>query len=684
MYVIGTAGHVDHGKSTLVHALTGIDPDRLREEKEREMTIDLGFAWLTLPPPQGTISTPDPAPPAPSEMMVGVIDVPGHIDFIKNMLAGIGGIDAALLVVAADEGVMPQTREHLAILDLLQVPAGVVALTKIDAITEEGWLDLVEADLQDTLAGTCLAHAPIVPVSARTGAGLDTLKQTLADELAHVPARLDKNQPRLPIDRAFSVAGFGTVVTGTLSDGSFRSGEEVEILPGGLRARIRGMQTHKRSVGLGLPGSRLAINLTGVHPEQLARGMVVARPGGVQPTPLVDVRLTMVAGGLSLRGAGQGVPVAGTSGGSLRHNQEVDFFSGAAEVPARLRLLDAEELSPGTAGWAQLRLQAPVALATGDKFIIRQASPSMTLGGGQVVNPHPARRWRRFQPGLIAQLEALARGSPEDFLLHTLSAMEPAPLKSLVERSGVDTKSAEATLAAMIENRHLIPLGAIQPPLATSNTPVISMGGWHKLVNRMEDTLAEYHANYPFRPGIPREELKSRLQSAAAGPVQGRGDRWSARLFNELVARGVAEGALQERGEYLCRPDFRITFTSEQQTRVDCLLAAFRREPSAPPSVADSTAMTGPEIVSALLYQGVLVRLSEDVLLLKETYEEMVSRIVAFIKQHGSMTVAQVRDEFNTSRKYALAIMEHLDEEKVTRRVGDERVLRSADVVPVR
>jgi selenocysteine-specific elongation factor len=236
----------------------------------------------------------------------------------------------------------------------------------------------------------------------------------------------------------------------------------------------------------------------------------------------------------------------------------------------------------------------------------------------------------------------------------------------------------------MIENRHVMPLGAIQSPLATSNTPVISMGGWHKLVNRMEDTLAEYHANYPFRPGIPREELKSRLQSAAAGPVQGRGDRWSARLFNELVARGVTEGALQERGEYLCRPDFRITFTSEQQTRVDCLLAAFRREPSAPPSVADSTAMTGPEIVSALLYQGVLVRLNEDVLLLKETYEEMVSRIVAFIKQHGSMTVAQVRDEFNTSRKYALAIMEHLDEEKVTRRVGDERVLRSADVVPVR
>jgi selenocysteine-specific elongation factor len=683
MYVIGTAGHVDHGKSTLVHALTGIDPDRLREEKEREMTIDLGFAWLALPPPQspGAVSAqdsgpePDPAALTSAGAVVGVIDVPGHIDFIKNMLAGIGGIDAALLIVAADEGVMPQTREHLAILDLLQVPAGVVALTKIDAVTEEGWLDLVEADLRETVADTCLALAPIVPVSARMGTGLEALKQTLADVLAQVPSRLDRDQPRLPIDRAFSVAGFGTVVTGTLSEGAFRSGEEVEILPGGLRARIRGMQTHKKSVNLGLPGSRLAMNLTGVHPDQLVRGMVVARPGSLRATTLVDVRLALVARGLSLASAGAG---------TLRHNQEVDFFSGAAEVPARLRLLDAEELAPGSAGWAQLRLQAPVVLAAGDRFIIRQASPSMTLGGGRVVNPHPARRWRRFQPDVLARLEALARGSPEDILLHTLSAIEPASLKSLVERSGVDARSADAALAAMIENHRVILLGPLQAPLAASNTPAITMGGWHNLASRIEDTLTEYHAQYPFRPGMPREELKSRLRNADTGPALGRGDRWSTRLFNELVARGAAEGILQERGETLCRPDFRITFTPEVQARVDGLLAAFRREPFTPPSVAESTAMTGPDIISALLYEGVLVRLSEDVLFLKETYEEMTSRIVAFIKEHGSMTVAQVRDQFSTSRKYALAVMEHLDERKVTRRVGDERVLRSADAGSVR
>jgi selenocysteine-specific elongation factor len=436
-------------------------------------------------------------------------------------------------------------------------------------------------------------------------------------------------------------------------------------------------------VELGLPGSRLAINLTGVHPDQLIRGMVVTRPGSLQPTTLVDVRLTRVARGLSLRSPGSG-SASGAPSNPLRHNQEVDFFSGAAEVPARLRLLDAEALSPGSTGWAQLHLEAPAALAAGDRFILRQASPSLTLGGGQIVNPHPARRWRRFQPGVITQLEALARGSPDDRLLHTLSTMEPTPLKSLVERSGVNTRSAEATLAAMLENRLVIPLGPLQSPLATSSTPVISMGGWHNLASRIADILTEYHAQYPFRPGMPREELKSRLRGSDAAPVQGRGDRWPARIFNELVARGVAEGILQERGETLCRPDFHITFTPEQQARVDNLLAAFRRDPFTPPSVADSTAMTGSEIISALLYQGVLVRLSEDVLLLKETYEEMTSRIVAYIKKHGSMTVAQVRDEFNTSRKYALAIMEHLDERKVTRRVGDERVLRGADVDPAR
>ncbi len=645
MRVVGTAGHVDHGKSTLVHALTGIDPDRLREEKERQMTIDLGFAWLTLPPPRQAAGQ-------GAGEQVGVIDVPGHIDFIKNMLAGIGGIDAAILVVAADEGVMPQTREHLAILDLLQVTAGVVALTKVDAVADEDWLELVEADLQETLAHSSLAQAPIVRVSARNGTGLDELKQALADVLATVPARPDRGRPRLPIDRAFTVAGFGTIVTGTLSDGQFRVGDEVEIVPGNLRARIRSLQTHKRPVEVGLPGSRLAINLTGVHPDELERGMVVARPGTLQATKLVDVRLRMLSD--------QAVA-------PLRHNQLVDFFSGAAETSAHTRLLDAEEISPGHEGWVQLRLAKPVALLAGDRFIIRQASPSMTLGGGQVINPHPQRRWRRFQPAVISQLEALARGTPEERLLHTLAALEPAPLRTVVESSGLEGAVAEETLASMIAAGQIIPLGIVQPPLRSSATPALSIGGWRTLATRVAATLAEYHAQYPLRPGIGREELKSR--------VMGR-SQWSTRSFNELIGRAVQEGVVEEVGEYLRAPGFRITFTPEQQARADALLAAFRQQPYTPPSMADALAMADAEIVSALMYQGILIRLTEDVLFLRETYEEMVARIVAYIQEHGSITVAQVRDMFNASRKYALAIMEHLDERRITRRVGDERVLR--------
>ena len=645
MRVIGTAGHVDHGKSTLVLALTGIDPDRLREEKEREMTIDLGFAWLPLPAATG-------AENAGGEI-VGVIDVPGHIDFIKNMLAGVGGIDATLFVVAADEGVMPQTREHLAILDLLEVPAGVVALTKTDAVTEDGWLELIQADVAEALRGTHLAPAPIVPVSARTGAGLPQLKQALADGLATVPARRDKGSPRLPIDRIFTIAGFGTVVTGTLSDGQFRVGDEVEILPGTLRARVRGMQTHKRGVDIGLPGSRLAINLTGVHPDDLRRGMVVARPATLQATTLVDVRLRLVRWG--------------GSQASLEHSDRVDFFTGAAEVPARVRLLDAEKLTAGQSGWAQLALESPVALAAGDRFIVRQPSPSLTVGGGVVVNPHPARRWRRFQADVIGQLETLARGTPEDLLLHALARFEPGPLKAAIDASGLDAATAEQVASAMLANGDLIPLGALQPPYARSQAPVISLGGWHTLAARMADVLAEHHSQFPLRPGMGREELKSR--------VQGR-EKWPAKLFNELVTRAVSEGYLVEAGEFLARPGHQITFTPSQQNKVNALLAAFRRQPATPPSMAETLAMSDPEIVSALMHQGVLVRLSEDVLLLRETYEAMVAGIVDYIKARGSMTVAQVRDQFGTSRKYALALMERLDELKITRRVGDERVLR--------
>ncbi len=437
MQVIGTAGHVDHGKSTLVHALTGINPDRLREEQEREMTIDLGFAWITLP----------------NNKPVGIVDVPGHRDFIENMLAGVGGIDAALFVVAADEGVMPQTREHLAILDLLGVARGIVALTKVDALEStmgsveerDEWIELVSADVSETLEGTVLEGAPIVPVSARTGKGLDDLVSALQEMLDQVEPRRDRGRPRLPVDRVFTISGFGTVVTGTLADGSFAVGQEVVILPQGTKARVRGLQTHKQKTDRATPGSRVAMNLSGISKTDVKRGDVVTIPGWLHPTVLVDVRL-------------RHLPDAQRP---LRHNTQLKFFSGAAETMARVRLLGQDMLQPGETGWAQLQLKEPVALVKGDRFIVRVPSPPATVGGGVAVDPHPGRKHRRSRPDVLARLETLAQGSPDEILLQALERSGPTTARELLSASGLGEAAPEA-LAQLLDEGQAVLLGALQ------------------------------------------------------------------------------------------------------------------------------------------------------------------------------------------------------------------------------
>lgn len=648
MKVIGTAGHVDHGKSTLVRALTGIDPDRLAEEKAREMTIDLGFAWLALPNGES----------------VGVIDVPGHIDFIKNMLAGVGGIDAALFVIAADEGVMPQTQEHLAILDLLQVQASVVALTKIDMVqSDPEWLDLVQADVAETLAATCLRNAPIIPVSARTGQGLAELVAALQATLQHVPERPDLGRPRLPIDRSFSVSGFGTIVTGTLSDGHLAVGQEVEIAPAGLKARVRGLQTHKRKLDAAVPGSRVAVNLSGINKEQVNRGDVVCLPDAVRPTILVDVHLRML----------RDVPH------ELRHNQPVDFFCGAAEVESHTRLLDAEVLVPGASGWVQLRLARPVAVQRGDRFILRQASPSRTLGGGVVVNPYPGRRWRRFRPEVIAMLEALRSGEPPRLLEQALRSAEPASFATLAASSGLDAATTINALQQLAGAGKLVILDKEwSPDFATASDAkqrimaiqaAMSDQGWRDLQARITAAIASYHRQYPLRQGMPREELKSRLQGR-------RRKSWALRQYNDIVAAAAVQGCLVEEGSLVRLPDHAVQLSSAQQTAVNQLLALFAASPTTPPNVTESLAVAGEDLLAWLVDSGQLVRVSEDVVLGAAAYGAMLERIMEHLRSEGTITVAQVRDICNTSRKFALALMEHLDARRITRRVGDARVLR--------
>jgi len=627
VHVIGTAGHVDHGKSTLVQALTGINPDRLREEQEREMTIDLGFAWLTLPNGES----------------VGIVDVPGHRDFIENMLAGVGGIDAALFVIAADEGVMPQTREHLAILDLLRIPGGVVALTKIDLIDDPDWLELVQADVSEALQGTVLDGAPIIPVSARTGQGLAELTAALQEVLARTPPRPDRGRPRLWIDRVFTIGGFGTVVTGTLVDGHLEVGQEVEILPRGLRARIRGLQTHKTRIQRAVPGSRVAINLTGVSKQDLARGDLVTTPGWLRPTTLTDVRLDL------LRDA----PFP------LKHNAFVKFFCGSAETVARVRLLGTETLAPGESGWVQLELDDPLPLVRGDRFIIRIPSPAVTVGGGEVVDPNPGRKHRRFRPEVLARLETLARGTPAEVLLQTLERRGPLTVRDLIEVSGLGEAAPEA-LAELFSTGDAVVLDAVPEPAPARL--VVSRSWWSATTARMRDELAAYHARYPLRSGMSREELRSAL-------------RLDPRAYNGLLARAAADGLIVDEAATVRLPEHQVRFTPQQQQAVDDLLARFRAAPYATPSVKEAAALVGEEVLGVLLARGDLVQVSPEVLFLRETYEEMVERIRAHIQQQGSITLAQVRDLFQTSRKYAQALLEYLDGVGVTRRVGDERVL---------
>jgi len=621
MHVIGTAGHVDHGKSTLVHALTGIDPDRLAEEKAREMTIDLGFAWLTLDGEE-----------------VGIVDVPGHRDFIENMLAGVGGIDLALFVIAADEGVMPQTREHLAILNLLEIPRGVIALTKTDLIDDPEWLELVTLEVGEAIgrAAPALARAPIVPVSARSGAGLDTLRSVLSASLRESSATPDLGRPRLPIDRVFSLPGFGTIVTGTLLDGRFHVGDEVEVQPGGLPGRIRGLQTHKTKRDVALPGSRVAVNLAGIDREALRRGQVVVGRGALQPTTLLDCAYRHLS----------------DADAPLSHNAAVKLFIGAAEVAAHARVIGRDEIAPGAEGWLQLATAEPVAAVRGQHFILRRPSPGSTLGGGRILNPRPGRRHRRFRPEAVARFEALAHDAPDELLLGVLARGGALSSAAVVERAGVSPADGRAAMDALLATGQVLAIGK----------QVMLPATWRAWQERAAAELARAHAESPLRPGLEREELRSRLQLAPA-------------LFNALRDALLAEGAVVEDGAFLRLPGHAVRLSAEQEAAAARLLALLAAQGVNSPSVKECRALVGDALYTALVDLGRLRPINEEVVYSMPVYNDLLARLKNHLQTHGAITAAEARDLLATSRKYAIALLEHLDELRLTRRAGDTREL---------
>ncbi len=626
-YIIGTAGHVDHGKSTLIEAITGTHPDRLREEREREMSIVLGFDSFQLPDGKA----------------ISVVDVPGHRDFIENMLSGIGSIDACLLVIAADEGVMPQTIEHLDILHLLEVPKGVVALTKIDLVDDPEWLDLVEIEIHELLSNTTLQEAPIVRVSSKTKSGIDELLLTLEDVLEDQPPRPDLGRPRLSVDRVFLMAGFGSVVTGTLLDGTFHVGDEIILLPGAVKGRIRGLQNHSQEVEEIGPGNRVAVNISGIDQVDIKRGDVVTLPGIYESTRRLDVRFQHLSGLEK----------------PIQHDQEVKLFLGADETTARIRLLGQDLLPSGSKGWLQLEIVEPVVAARGDRYILRRPSPSETLGGGVILDPHPRRRHKRFDDQVLQRLETLTGGNPKDILIQILNREGVMFWEDLIQNSGLDSKQAAEILGELQDQEIVLTFGK-----AGSKGKRIGLkSAWNLLLSDLVKKIENYHQLYPLRSGMPLEELKS--QSNLADDI-----------FREAVAQQIKAGLVTQSGPNICKADFKILFSEPQESMIRGLLEQFSTNPTQPPSVGECKASIGEDLYQALVTLGQLKQISSEVVFSPDAYQKMVETLTERLNKGGTITVAQARDMFGSTRKYILAFLEHMDAEGITVREGDLRRLK--------
>ncbi len=617
MFVIGTAGHVDHGKSTLIEALTGINPDRLCEEKSRGMTIELGFAWVELP----------------SGREISVVDVPGHERFVKNMLMGAGGIDAALLVIAADEGIMPQTREHIAILDLLNVDRGLVALTKSDLVDDE-WNDLVALEVEELLSNSSLRNSKLISVSAQDGTGLDELRQELDVLVDSLPPRSSDNSPRLPVDRAFTISGFGTVVTGTLSDGPLKVGTEVEIQPSGLTGRIRTLQVHERNEETVLPGTRLAVNISGINHDQISRGDVLSLPGSISSSTAFDAFFRAI----------------GEAPRAVRHNHKVTIFTGTSEVPATVRVLEGDEIQQGKFGWVQIRTSQALPLQRGDMFVVRDTEN--TLGGGTVLQTQAPRR-KRNDVSTIEHLELLQSGSGDDRIESVLIEARVASRELLREQTGVTQDELERVLDELVDVGKARQIGrAASQYAATSYVDATE--------RQVKEILRNFHERYPLRAGIPLQDLRGQLDLKR-------------QAFTVLLETFEANGSVRVDAAVAADPAFAPTLTDAQEAEVSTYVDELRTGGYSPSTDKELPV----ELLQFIIDRGDIIRLGSGVIYPTPVYDEIESAIKDLSADlGGEISISAVREKFGTSRKYTLAVLENMDSKGLTRRVGDNRFLR--------
>lgn len=614
--ILGTAGHIDHGKSSLVKALTGIDPDRLKEEKERGITIDLGFAYLNYP----------------DGLTIGIVDVPGHERLVRNMLAGAAGIDMVLFVIAADEGIMPQSREHLAICNLLRIKSGLIALNKADLVEPE-WLELVKEEIRDFVKGSFLEGADIIPVSAKTGLNIELLKEKIREIALRIPKKPSGGAFRLPIDRVFTLKGFGTVVTGTAISGSVKLDDQVEILPSGLKTRIRNIQSHGKPITEGVAGQRLALNLQGIEKEELERGDVVVRPDTFRPTRLLNVKIELL---------GNSPP--------LKNRSLVHLHIWTSEAIARLILFDRDELKPGTWCLAQLRLDRDIVTSAEDRFVIRRISPLDTIGGGMVLDPYPSRK--RY-PELIEDLSLLEKAGLDEKIALKIKRSKGFPKKELYGWINRESREIEDAVKVLKEKAEVIEIDGM----------LFHKASIEEIKKKLIETVKEFHNKNPLKPGIQKEELRT-----AFGIEQ--------KVFDYIIEKTPE---IIRDGEYLRLREFKTK--AVDPSLKERILKEIKKGAFQPPlkeelaEIINIDSRKLDDILRLLNQEGLLERINDSFYISKESHIELFKRLKEFFSRKKEMTVADFRDMLQTTRKYAIPLLEYLDSRKVTMRVGDVRKL---------
>ena len=618
--VIGLSGHIDHGKTALVKALTGVNTDSLTEEQKRGMTIDIGFAFL--------------------DENITLIDVPGHEKFVKNMMAGVSAVDVALLVVAADDGVMPQTREHFEILNLLDIPLGIVAINKID-LADKDWLELVELDIGELLQGSFMEDAPILKVSAETGDGVDQLKTTLLDLCKKVPDKQDRGIFRLHVDRVFSMKGYGTVVTGTVNSGSLKIGDTVELLPGSVKSKVRGLQSHGEEVQQVETGDRAAINLQGVEIKQIERGSQIAEIGYLQSLNQMGVTLLLL----------------GSAQKPITQNQRIRIHLGTQEVMARVALTDGKTLQPGDDCPALLRLEQPMVAARGDKFIIRSFSPVITIGGGEVMEVLIEEKWKIVKE----KLQNLYESPKSDQLIHLVQEEGAKPItpEELQYRIGI---SKEQINAIVEEKEELFWLTHKQGKwLLTQNQ-------WNELKNSIHNFLKKYHAKNPLNAGAQKEEIRQHLNCENS-------------ILEALLQSMLDDKSISQKGELFLNPNFSITLSSEDDSLQNSILNQLDQEGFTSSTLAQLSLKTGNskeklmQVLNVAEQQGKLLRIDGKLMFTQKNFIILREKVNQFFSNHPEMSVSEFKELAHTSRKYAVPLLEYFDKKKITYREGNIRKL---------